>query len=135
MAVHRKIGVLLADVGSYWITLSPTERQTVLERVLAYTRAVPPPPGVETDCRLWTRSLLKGYGQIRFRSRMGSTHRLVFLLVHGYLPPVVMHSCDRPACQEPDHLRAGTPRLNTLDAMAKGRMRHAHGRWQPLSAA
>jgi hypothetical protein len=33
----------------------------------------------------------------------------------------ICHSCDNPACINPDHLREGTPRDNIHDMIAKGR--------------
>lgn len=48
-------------------------------------------------------------------------HRWVFLQEHGYLPPVVMHTCDNPRCIEIEHLVAGDWDLNNKDRAAKGR--------------
>jgi hypothetical protein len=48
-------------------------------------------------------------------------HRQVFLDAHGYLPPVVMHTCDNLRCINLDHLRAGDWNLNNKDRAAKGR--------------
>ena len=53
--------------------------------------------------------------------RSGLVHRRVFELLHGYLPPVVMHSCDNPCCINPAHLVGGTKSDNTQDAVRKGR--------------
>lgn len=48
-------------------------------------------------------------------------HRLIFQALNGYMPEVVMHSCDNPRCINPDHLRAGTWDLNNKDRARKGR--------------
>ncbi len=52
-----------------------------------------------------------------------SAHRFSYELHVGPVPAglVVMHSCDVPACVNPDHLRAGTQKQNVHDAIAKGR--------------
>lgn len=34
----------------------------------------------------------------------------------------IMHTCDVPYCVNPKHLRLGTPKDNTQDAVSKGRM-------------
>jgi hypothetical protein len=49
-------------------------------------------------------------------------HRAAWFLVHGAEPPGhLMHTCDTPACVNPDHLRLGSPRDNAHDRTAKGR--------------
>lgn len=68
-----------------------------------------------------------GYGHVRVASRVWKAHRAVFLKHHGFLPEVVMHTCDNPPCCNPLHLRAGTKALNNDDKMQKGRHRPVHG--------
>jgi hypothetical protein len=77
------------------------------------------------ECWLWSGALnSKGYGHIRIGGRGGravGTHQLAFYLTHGYLPSMVLHTCDTPNCCNPDHLFAGTGKANADDTMAKGR--------------
>jgi hypothetical protein len=79
-----------------------------------------------TECWPWLANKNnKGYGMIR---RGGSlpkalAHRVVFEISNGAIPEglVVMHSCDNPACCNPDHLTIGTMLDNCRDMIAKGR--------------
>lgn len=48
-------------------------------------------------------------------------HRIVFEKHHGYLPEVVMHTCDNPRCINIEHLQAGTWDDNNKDRARKGR--------------
>lgn len=64
-----------------------------------------------------------GYGRINRDGKLVRLHRAVWERDHGSIPrgSVVMHSCDRPACIEPSHLRLGTQRENIKDMDRKGR--------------
>lgn len=81
------------------------------------------------SCWLWTGNVRpNGYGSIQEGgkgSRTISVHRLSYQLHKGQIPNglVVMHSCDTPACVNPDHLSIGTYKENTADMIAKGRKR------------
>jgi hypothetical protein len=78
-----------------------------------------------TGCWEW-QGQKHGYAETRLSDRTKiRVTRYVFELVHGYLPEVVMHTCDNPTCWRPDHLRAGTHVENRADCVAKGR--HARG--------
>lgn len=58
-----------------------------------------------------------------------SSHRAAWLLTRGAIPAgkLVCHTCDVPACCNPDHLWLGTPSDNSRDCVRKGR----HGSRSP----
>jgi len=80
-----------------------------------------------SGCWLWSGSHSKMYGQIRIfvegRSRLYSTHRVAWEVANNTLAGefMILHKCDTPSCNNPDHLFKGDCRDNILDMMAKGR--------------
>ena len=81
------------------------------------------------ECWIWTggRNVL-GYGRIYFRGRFELVHRLMYAAATGedLSGKVVRHYvCDNPPCCNPAHLKSGSKRDNTHDAIKK--RRHAHG--------
>jgi hypothetical protein len=75
------------------------------------------------DCWIWTGSIDRcGYGHIRVEDKIWQAHRYS-LVLHGRDPAgyVAMHSCDNPACVNPDHLSLGTQADNMRDMHNKGR--------------
>lgn len=79
---------------------------------------------MKSDCIDHGRQSNVGYarsGSAYAMDKPALAHRKVFLEVYGYLPPVVMHSCDNPRCVNPEHLVAGDWGLNNRDRAAKGR--------------
>lgn len=82
----------------------------------------------ETDsgCWEWQGPLYKGYSRVArsiHPSRIGS--RAMYEAVIGPIPKgrMVCHSCDNPACINPEHLWYGTNKENQDDKIAKGRAR------------
>lgn len=92
-----------------------------IERLMRHTN--------KTDgCWDWIGGKRKdGYGIVIINYGHHRAHRVSYLAHKGSLAPglVVCHSCDRPACINPDHLFAGTQRDNLHDMKTK--QRHARG--------
>lgn len=80
-----------------------------------------------TGCWLWAgRKDAIGYGDFRASGKRYKAHRLSFQFFKGPIPAGmgVCHSCDIPACINPQHLFAGSQLDNMRDAAAKGRVRN-----------
>jgi hypothetical protein len=77
-----------------------------------------------TGCWPWTAAKTNGYGSFSMPDRTRvRAHRFSYELHFGKIPPglMVMHSCDNPACVNPDHLSVGTNLDNCLDKVCKDR--------------
>lgn len=78
------------------------------------------------SCWLWRGALGRfGYGAVHRSSGSRKAHRVAWELTKGPIPDAlcVMHTCDVPACVNPDHLRLGSYADNNADMAAKGRAR------------
>ena len=84
------------------------------------------------DCWEWQAGKsANGYGAFRLHGKTVGAHQASFW--HFYGEPAegefVCHSCDNPICVNPTHLRGDSPKSNTADAVARGRLPRgsAHG--------
>jgi hypothetical protein len=83
----------------------------------------------KTDtCWTWTGAIYRGgYGHFRRKVdgkwKMYKTHRYSYEYYHGPIPEgkIILHSCDNPACVNPNHLSVGTHKENTGQCIARGR--------------
>lgn len=88
--------------------------------------------GGPDECWPWQRRITRtGYGHFYFPRdgrRTLIAHRIAYELACGPIPMgmIVRHRCDNPPCCNPAHLLIGTPKDNTADAMARGRLK-----WPP----
>lgn len=74
-----------------------------------------------------------GYGRISKDGKLVRVHREVWKQNNPgkEITGVIMHSCDNPACINPDHLSHGTQAENIADMVAKGRRVVVQGSKQP----
>lgn len=79
----------------------------------------------DTGCWIWGRARFSsgGYGAVTIGGRTLRAHRVAYEDAKGRIPAGlhVLHSCDRPPCVNPDHLRVGTNAENIQDRVERGR--------------
>ena len=74
-----------------------------------------------------------GYPMIRRNDTFWRGHRYSYTLFKGDIPEglVIRHTCDNPACINPDHLKPGTQKDNVHDMFERNRFRDAKGENNP----
>ena len=76
-------------------------------------------------CWIWTGALgSDGYGRASHNGATVLAHRLSYIKYKGFIDPpsmLVLHTCDKPACVNPEHLFLGTQQDNVNDMVSKGR--------------
>lgn len=90
--------------------------------------------GYTTDCIDWPFTATpRGYGQIRDQGRDRPATQVVLEMAGRPSPgphaTYVLHSCDRPCCVNPLHLRWGSQAENLADARAKRRIQSGERRY------
>lgn len=84
-----------------------------------------------TDCHLWSASTNKfGYGKLSCGNNTWMfAHRFSYEQAKGQIPEnkYVLHTCDNPACVNPEHLYLGDYKQNALDREQRNRGNHACG--------
>ena len=80
----------------------------------------------DTGCIEWNgHRNEKGYGRISFGNVVIKTHRLSYMFANNLnslsSDQFICHSCDNPACINPEHLWLGNNMDNVIDMVGKGR--------------
>ncbi len=75
-----------------------------------------------SDCWDWTGAKNHaGYGVFSFLGGVILAHRFSLLITGARIDGLwALHSCDRPACCNPHHLRVGTAKDNARDRWVRG---------------
>jgi hypothetical protein len=79
----------------------------------------------KTDsCWLWTGAPnSRGYGSFAVNRKTTSAHHYSYIIHKGEIPDglIICHTCDVPACVNPEHLWADTYSANSRDMFNKNR--------------
>jgi len=79
----------------------------------------------EDGCHICTshRKDRDGYSRVDRFGKEWQMHRYIYYLKYGEIPDgiVIMHICDKPSCNNINHLRSGTQAENMMDKILKNR--------------
>lgn len=81
-------------------------------------------------CLVWVKGFRKdGYAGMMYEGKFMAAHRVSWIIHKGPIPEGmwVLHSCDKPGCQEISHLFLGTAKDNWDDMVKKGRRKFKKG--------
>lgn len=76
------------------------------------------------QCWEWTGAKIpKGYGKLTVNGEMCMAHRIAYQFFNGRIPTdkIIRHSCDNPACCNPQHLLTGSYQENSTDMVTRKR--------------
>lgn len=87
-------------------------------------------------CWLWTACTTEdGYGRLMVEDKVQRAHRVSYFLKHGVDPAGlhVLHTCDTPACVNPEHLYLGDNARNVQDRVSRDRGNRPVGELSPTA--